>query len=99
MSIEIYKEYETADSVGYVFKSLVKTGTKESKDFGRMNVLEPKIGYCQFNKKTEAFELDRERTDPDFLQENSRVVLKVHMKLLQCKRQDLGYTDNLSIYF
>jgi len=53
-------------------------------------------GYCKFNKQTEEFELDKEKTDPYFT-EKSREVIKVHCNLISRKRETLGYPEIIDI--
>ena len=47
-------------------------------------------GYCKFNKQTEEFGLDREKTDPYFT-ETSREIIKIQVNLMRRKRENLGY--------
>ncbi len=43
-------------------------------------------GYCLFNKETEEFELDKEKTDPYFL-ENTHASILVMGKLMKCNKE------------
>ena len=80
------KLHEDSNFVYYEFKTSIYVGLDPAK-------LETKYGFCKFNKKTEEFELDTNKSDPYFLAKNNREVIKVQVKLIQIKRSNQIFPD------
>ena len=55
-----------------------------------------KYGYCKFNKQTEEFDLDVEKTDPYFIN-NTREVPAARSKLVRIKRAHEKFTDRTGV--
>ncbi len=55
-----------------------------------------KYGYCTFNKETEKLELNKEKTDPYWLDRNNELAA-VYAKLRRQKRDSSDYPDVLEI--
>ncbi|MGC2310067.1 MAG: hypothetical protein WA432_00395 [Candidatus Babeliaceae bacterium] len=53
-------------------------------------------GYCSFNKNTEEFILDTEKSDPYFT-ERSREVMACYGKLIKRKRDNEGFPPVITI--
>jgi hypothetical protein len=53
-------------------------------------------GYCSFNKVTEDFILDKERSHPYFTDEG-REVIKFHVALIRKKRENAAYPPKIEI--
>ncbi len=55
-----------------------------------------KYGYCKFNKKTEEFELDPEKTDQHFFGEKGEYIVEVaRLLLLYYKKRNLDFPDEI----
>ena len=54
-----------------------------------------KYGYCKFNKKTEEFELDQEKTDQHFFEKGKDIVKVARLLLLSYKRKNLDFPDEI----
>jgi hypothetical protein len=57
----------------------------------------PKYGVCKFNKQTEEFETDKEKTDVYFFLPSSRELLFVKVRLMQNRREGRGFPDIIDI--
>ncbi len=55
-----------------------------------------KYGYCKFNKKTEEFELDQEKTDQHFFEKGKEIVKVARLLLLYYKKRNLDFPDRIS---
>ena len=96
MYIKLDKINESDLYVSYEFEISVQ-GESYFSLSGKIRYQIKKIyGYCKFNKQTEEFELDREKTDPYFT-EKSREVIKVQYSLIKRRRDNLGYPDSIEI--
>lgn len=72
--------------VYYKFYTKVQGESYLSKSGNLRYRLETKYGYCKFNKETEEFELDKEKTDPYFT-ENSHAKILIMGKLMKCNKE------------
>jgi hypothetical protein len=80
----------------YKFESEIIIGERVNEDGKLSSLWETKYGYCKFNKQTEKFELDKEKTDPYYTEKN-REVIKVQYNLIKRKRENFGYPDRIEI--
>ena len=96
MYIKLDKIKEDEHHVYYKFYTNVQGESYLSKSGNLRYKLETKYGYCKFNKKTEKFELDKEKTDPYFT-EKCREVIKVQVNLIRRKRDGLCFPDIIDI--
>ena len=87
---------ENEFSVLYRFETDIDAGVKINERGKLRSSWETKYGYCKFNKQTEEFELDKEKTDSYFT-EKSREVIKVQCNLIRRKRENLGYPEIIDI--
>ena len=95
MYIQLNKENENDACVFYKFDISVQ-GESYFSQSGKIRYQIKKIyGYCKFNKRTEEFELDKEKTDPYFL-ENSHTSILVMGKLMKCNKE-ANFPDFLEI--
>jgi hypothetical protein len=59
-----------------------------------VEILAVKYGYCNFNKISEHFELDKQRTDPCFFEwPHDKHVLFARIILLKLKRKGLDFPE------
>lgn len=88
------KEDETF--IYYKFETSVIVDTFRTEKGRLRNKTEIKYGYCKFNKKTEDFELDQEKTYSYFLQESNPIAEIAQVLLLYYKIRNLDFPDKIS---
>ncbi len=89
------KQCENDDWVHYQFETDA-SGEEYVTNTGKTRIkVETKYGYCKFNKKTEEFELVREKTDPHFFEKGKRTVTQAYVTLIGYKRKNLDFPDDI----
>ena len=83
--------------VYYEFSTGVASGSYLSPSGSIRYKTENVYGYCQFNKITEEFVLDGEKSNNYFLEKNNYEVKKVFFKLVYYKRNNLSFPDKIFI--
>ena len=82
---------EDEEEVAYKFSTNI--WQQKDEDYESVEV----VGFCKFNKNTEQFLLDQQTTHKYFLENDSWEVMKVRVKLLECKRKTLGFPEFIEI--
>ena len=96
MYIQLDKIIENIIFVRYQFNIKIQGDSYLSKSGDLRYKVKKIYGYCKFNKQTEEFELDKENTDPYFM-ETKREIIHIHANLIRRKRENLGYPDIIDI--
>lgn len=97
MNIEIKKLKEDDTFVYYRFSTKQAVGPYKTTTGKDRIKLEEVCGYCKFNKKNEEFELDQEKTDSYFLENDNWETKKIFLWLLANKRNNTPYPETMYI--
>lgn len=100
--IVMHKLNENKETVSYKFETSIADGYYLSKSRNLRRTIKYVYGYCEFNKTTEQFVVDKDKTDPHFFENPyyeglNYEAFKVWMKLVNQKRDNAGFPDLLSV--
>lgn len=90
MYVELVKLAENETFVSYRFESDIPDGTYINKHEKLSGLSKVAYGYCTFNKITEEFELDSQKSHSYFIN-NKRETFYTHVKLIRTKRESSSY--------
>jgi hypothetical protein len=93
MYVKMDKVKEEEAYVYYKFETDVSGGKFVTASGKERNTWVTKYGFCKFNKQTEEFELDVEKTDLYFLDKDNREAFKVKIQLMRFKRDNVEFPD------
>lgn len=82
MHILLSKDYEDQTIVNYFFETKIAGNLVVTSAGKKHYELITKIGYCSFNKRSQEFILDKNKTDGYFFK-NKREVIHVNVKLIR----------------
>lgn len=82
MHIILSKDYEDQTIVNYFFETKIAGDLVVTSTGKKRYELIKKIGYCSFNKSSQEFILDKNKTDEYFFQ-SEREAIKVFVKLIK----------------
>lgn len=82
MYIKLIKDYEDNNLVCYFFETKIPGDLEITNPGQKKYQLIKKMGYCSFNKKTNEFFTDKEKTD-DYFFKSERELIKIYVKLIR----------------
>lgn len=93
---------ENDEIVSYRFETDIADGYYLSKSGNLRRTLKDVYGYCEFNKTTEKFILDKDKSDPYFFEDPyyegvNYEVFKVWTRLVKQKMKGEGFPDIIEI--